>query len=50
VAPGDPAALARVCRELLDDPGQRARLGAAASADLSERFAPARLLTTIQNL
>ncbi|HWC87743.1 MAG TPA: glycosyltransferase [Solirubrobacteraceae bacterium] len=50
VAPGDPAALARVAAELLADPEARARLGAAAAADVSERFAPGRLLSGIQQL
>jgi glycosyltransferase involved in cell wall biosynthesis len=50
VAPGDPDALARVARELLDDPAERERLGAAAAADVRERYAPARLLAAIQSL
>jgi glycosyltransferase involved in cell wall biosynthesis len=50
IAPGDERALASVAAELLDDPGQRARLGAAARADVRERFAPERLLERIQAL
>jgi glycosyltransferase involved in cell wall biosynthesis len=50
VAPGDPAALARVAAELLDAPAERERLGAVAAADVRERFAPARLLGAIQAL
>jgi glycosyltransferase involved in cell wall biosynthesis len=50
VAPGDPPALARAAAALLDDPGTRARLGAAAAADVRERFAPGRLLAGIQEL
>jgi glycosyltransferase involved in cell wall biosynthesis len=41
---GQPEALAAVLDELRQDSAQRARLGAAASADIAERFAPARLL------
>jgi glycosyltransferase involved in cell wall biosynthesis len=48
--PGDAAALARVARALLDDPAARERLGAAAAADVCERFAPARLLYRVQAL
>jgi glycosyltransferase involved in cell wall biosynthesis len=47
-APGDDGALARAARELLDDPAQRDRLGAAAAADVTARFAPARLLELVQ--
>ncbi|HWF24465.1 MAG TPA: glycosyltransferase, partial [Solirubrobacteraceae bacterium] len=50
VPPGDASALARAAAELLDDPGARARLGAAAAADVGERFAPARLLEGVQRL
>jgi glycosyltransferase involved in cell wall biosynthesis len=50
VAPGDPSALARTAAELLDDPDERARLGAAAAADVSERFAPRRLLAAMHRL
>jgi glycosyltransferase involved in cell wall biosynthesis len=50
VAPGDARALADAAAELLDDPRQRERLGAAAEADVRERFAPARLLAAVQDL
>jgi glycosyltransferase involved in cell wall biosynthesis len=50
VAPGDPGALARAAAGLLDDPGARARLGAAAAAGVRERFAPERLIAAIQAL
>ncbi|MEA2158899.1 MAG: hypothetical protein QOD66_1279, partial [Solirubrobacteraceae bacterium] len=50
VPPGDAGALARVARELIDDIPQRERLGAAASADVRMRFAPGRLLDSIQGL
>jgi hypothetical protein len=50
VPPGDPAALARAASELLDDPAERERLGAAAATDARRRFAPARLLDTVQAL
>jgi glycosyltransferase involved in cell wall biosynthesis len=50
VAPGDPAALADAAAELIDDPTERARLGAAAAADAHKRFAPERLLDSIQAL
>ena len=50
VAPGDPAALARAAAELLDDTGQRERLGAAARADVRRRFSADRLLAEIQAL
>jgi glycosyltransferase involved in cell wall biosynthesis len=50
VPPGDPLALARVSAELLDDPGQRERLGGAAAGDIRERFSPDRLLAAIQRL
>jgi glycosyltransferase involved in cell wall biosynthesis len=50
VAPGDPAALARVAAELLDDEPERRRLGAAAALDARARFAPARLLDSVQTL
>lgn len=50
VPPGDAAALARTARELLDDPAERERLGAAAAADVRDRYAPARLLESIQAL
>jgi glycosyltransferase involved in cell wall biosynthesis len=50
IAPGDAGALARVARELIDDPPQRERLGSAASAEIRIRFAPRRLLESIQDL
>ncbi|MDQ6779155.1 MAG: glycosyltransferase, partial [Actinomycetota bacterium] len=50
VTPGDPAALARAAAALLDDPSARERLGATAAADVRERFAPERLLASIQDL
>ncbi len=43
VAPGDAAALAEAVAELLADAGRRERLGAAAAADVRERFAARRL-------
>jgi glycosyltransferase involved in cell wall biosynthesis len=48
--PGDAAALASVAAELLDDPTERERLGAAAARDVRERFAPERLLDAIHAL
>jgi glycosyltransferase involved in cell wall biosynthesis len=50
VAPRDPAALAGVLAELAADPGQRARLAAAAALDVRERFARPRLLDEVQAL
>jgi glycosyltransferase involved in cell wall biosynthesis len=50
VAPGDPAALAAALAALRDDPAQREQLGAAAAADVGERFAPGRLLERTQAL
>jgi len=50
VAPGDPVALARASAELLDDPTQRERLGAAAALEIRERFSAERLLEAIQRL
>ena len=40
VTPGDASALALAAAELIDDPAAAARLGAAAAADVRERFAP----------
>jgi glycosyltransferase involved in cell wall biosynthesis len=50
VTPGEPAALAAALAALRDDPAQRERLGAAAAADVRERFAPGRLLDSTQAL
>jgi glycosyltransferase involved in cell wall biosynthesis len=50
VAPGDPLALASVAAELLDDPAERDRLGAAASLDVRGRFSAPRLLEEVQDL
>jgi glycosyltransferase involved in cell wall biosynthesis len=50
VAPRDPAALARVAAELLDDAPARERLGAAAARDVRSRFAAAAHLERIQAL
>ncbi len=50
VEPGDPAALAQCAGELLDDPAERERLGAAAARDVRTRFAPDRLLEGVQSL
>lgn len=50
VPPGDPVALAHIARELIDDPPQRERLGAAAARDVHARFAPERLLGSLQAL
>jgi glycosyltransferase involved in cell wall biosynthesis len=49
-APGDPAALARVAAELIDDPGRCRQLGAAAGADVRARFAPGLLTERIGSL
>jgi glycosyltransferase involved in cell wall biosynthesis len=50
VAPGDPDALAETIAELVDSPSERERLGAAAAADVRERFAPEKLLSAIEAL
>jgi glycosyltransferase involved in cell wall biosynthesis len=50
VTPRDAAALARAAAELIADPPLREQLGAAAAADVRERFAPQRLLDAIQAL
>jgi glycosyltransferase involved in cell wall biosynthesis len=50
VAPGDASALARALAQLRQDPALRERLGAAAAADVRERFAPALLLERTQAL
>ena len=48
--PRRPAALAAALAALHDDPARRERLGAAAAADVRERFAPALLLERAQAL
>jgi glycosyltransferase involved in cell wall biosynthesis len=50
VTPGDPGALAAALAHLHADPARREQLGAAAAADVRERFAPARLLERTQAL
>jgi glycosyltransferase involved in cell wall biosynthesis len=50
VTPRDPAALALAAAELLGDPAERERLGAAAATDVRERFAPQRLVAAVQSL
>jgi glycosyltransferase involved in cell wall biosynthesis len=50
VAPGDAGALAVVLAELAADPAQRERLGAAAAADVADRFSVAGLLDRTQSL
>jgi glycosyltransferase involved in cell wall biosynthesis len=50
VPPGDPGALARTARELLEDPAERVRLGIAAADDVRTRFAPERLLGELRDL
>ena len=50
VAPGDPAALAAVAAELLDDPRESERLGWHAARDVRGRFASARLTEKIAAL
>ncbi len=50
VAPGDPLALAAALARLDDDRLLGPRLGAAAAADVTERFAPSRLLAGVQAL
>ena len=50
VTPGDASALALAAAELIDDPAAAARLGAAAAADVRERFAARRLLDEVQAL
>ena len=50
MTPGDPAALAAALAALQADPARRERLGAAAAADVRERFAPALLLERAQAL
>jgi glycosyltransferase involved in cell wall biosynthesis len=50
VPPRDPSALAAVLAELASDPAQRARLGAAAAADVPARFRRERLLAGVHGL
>jgi glycosyltransferase involved in cell wall biosynthesis len=50
LTPGDATELARIAAQLLDDASERDRLGAAASLDVRERFAPGRVLATLQDL
>jgi len=50
VAPGDSAALAAAISQLREDPRQRARLGAAAAADVRARFGAERMLARTQEL
>jgi glycosyltransferase involved in cell wall biosynthesis len=50
VPPGDAGALAAILAELAADPPQRERLGAAAAADVADRFSVARLLERTQAL
>jgi glycosyltransferase involved in cell wall biosynthesis len=50
VPPSDPLALASAAAELIGNASLRDRLGAAAAADVRERFAPQRLLDAIQTL
>ncbi|MFC5718796.1 DUF3492 domain-containing protein [Streptomyces gamaensis] len=49
-APGDPHALADACLALLDDPGLRARLGAAARARALELFTEERYVTDFRGI
>jgi glycosyltransferase involved in cell wall biosynthesis len=48
VPPGDPRALAAALADLGGDPGRREAMGAAAAADVRERFAPERMLEAVQ--
>jgi glycosyltransferase involved in cell wall biosynthesis len=50
VPPRDAAALAAALADLRADPARAERLGAAAAADVRERFAPERLLARVQAL
>jgi glycosyltransferase involved in cell wall biosynthesis len=49
-APGEPAGLAAVIAELLDDDAERDRIGVSAAADVRARFDPARLVSAIQSI
>lgn len=49
VEPGDPVALAAALRSLADDPERARRMGAAAAADVTTRFPPERMLTSLQD-
>ena len=48
VEPGNPDALARAIRALVDEPGRASALGAAAAADAAARFSVPRMLTAVQ--
>jgi glycosyltransferase involved in cell wall biosynthesis len=48
VEPGNPDALARAIRALVDDPGRAGALGAAAAADAAARFSVPQMLATVQ--
>jgi glycosyltransferase involved in cell wall biosynthesis len=50
VPPGDPSALAEALVRLIDTPRLRSTLGSAASQDVRKRFAPERLLNSLQSL
>lgn len=50
VPPDDPAALSTAVAALADDPGRREALGAAAAADIAERFSTAQMLERVQSL
>jgi glycosyltransferase involved in cell wall biosynthesis len=50
VAPRDPGAVAAVLAELAADPAQRARLAAAAAAEIPQRFSRERLLAQVHAL
>lgn len=50
VSPDDPAALAGAVAELIDDPARRQALGAAAAADVAERFSTGLMLERVQAL
>jgi glycosyltransferase involved in cell wall biosynthesis len=50
VRPGDAGVLAHAIADLLHDPCERERLGAAAAADVRRRFAPGRLLAEVDSL